>query len=291
MRILVRGFVLLLFCFTKCGMDDMHAQISLTPKRVVIQASSKAGELRVSNGSGVVQEIKVTSEFGYPVFDRYGEMTFRNGLAGPGVAISTKNWVEDAALDSVLSIFPRQFLLDPGSTQVVRLFVDRRFDPPEGLYWSRIRIESYEHNTEPQTELATSGVGTRVAFRVHQSLPVYYQHGSVKTKVDLVEQVIESTDEQVFLRTLFRRGGNSPFMGKVTTRISGPMVDTPLEITQTFYCYTEDWLVTELPNEFEPTEAWEIGYRFTPSIFDRRTGEMIPTDLFEVRQTLNPEQE
>lgn len=269
----------------------MNAQISLTPNRVVIQASSKAGELRVSNGSGVVQEIKVTSEFGYPVFDHRGEMTFRNGLAGSGVAISTKNWVEDSALDSVLSIFPRQFLLDPGSTQLVRLFLDRRFDPPEGLYWSRIRIESYEHNTEPQSQPTTSGVGTRVSFRVHQSLPVYYQHGSVNTNVDLLEQVVESSGEKMVLRTLFRRTGNSPFMGKVTTTISGSMGDTPLEITQTFYCYTEDWLVTELPDDFRPMGAWEIGYRFTPSVFDRRTGEMIPTDVFEIRQTLNPEQE
>lgn len=278
MRMFVRGTVLLLVWYSQGGFHDLRAQISLTPKRVVIQASSKTGELRVSNGSGVVQEITLVAEFEYPVFDRNGDMRFQN---------SAETSLDVSSLDSVISIFPRQFLLEPGSTQVVRLFIDRRFEPPDGLYWTRIRVESFKHNTEPKADIITEGVGPRVTFQVHQSLPVYYQHGDMQTNLKLMEQSLDTVDDKDVLRSRFQRAGNGPFMGNVTTSISDEMGEIQSNITQTFYCFSEDWLVMELPERLHHSDVWEIRYHFIPRVFDRKSGEMKDGIPFEIHGILH----
>ena len=284
----VRGVVLLLFWSITWDVYEAMAQISLTPKRVVIQAASKAGELLVSNGSGVVQEIKVSAEFGYPVFDRFGEMQFLNRTPHLDRLDAATPTLEAFSLDSMLSVFPKQFLLEPGSTQLVRFYIDRAWDRPEGMYWTRVMVESYEHNAEQQSNFSGQTVGTKVAFRVHQSLPVYYQHGTLETSLMLMEQILEPSEENMYLRSRFLRKGNSPFMGKVTTTIRSTSEMRVSETSQTFFCHLEDWLVTELPIEMAKPDTLDIRYQFIPSYFDRRTGQMQPANPFEIRQTLIP---
>ena len=254
------------------------AQLSLSPKRVVLHEYTRSGELKISNGSDTAQEVMLDLSFGYPSFKENGELMF---------VFDDTVRAQDASLDSHLMVFPRQFLLEPGASQVVRLFLQPSFEREEGTYWTRLLVKGGQRSRTVGTNDGRESVGTALMFQIDQSVSVYYQQGNPDVTLSLTHLMLDTQGDRPVLRTQFSRQGNSPFLGRYSVSIRAPNDREWVSQSGSFYCHFTDWLITELPEIQKNTQKLRVRYRFTPFVFEQRSGQLRPVEPFELEREID----
>jgi P pilus assembly chaperone PapD len=199
--------VLLLALFlTLSGSVVVLSQVSIAPVFVFMNDNNSFGSFIVMNGSNQNQEIAVDFVFGYSSTDGAG-----NGFM---VYDDSTAYKQFAATDWVRA-FPRNFVLEPGQRQTVRITARPPQGLSDGLYWTRIRTAS-----NPQApsidELAVEGVRTQITFRFEQVTALFYKKGSINTGIRLNNIRGERTDNGFSALVDVYRSGNSPFFGSAS---------------------------------------------------------------------------
>jgi hypothetical protein len=186
------------------------AKLNLTPTSLFIKDQDNAAYLYINNDSEEIQGISISCEFSYPGSDNEGNM---------------KNLKEDTVSESKygladnLKVFPRQFILNPGCQQKVRIQVRPLKDKSDGTYWTRLIVSSYavSGDAESQSPAETGGTGTNYVFR--QNIPVFYLKGKVNTGLIPGDITTSVKDEKLVAVASLKPTGNSPFNGIVTVRL------------------------------------------------------------------------
>jgi len=188
------------------GAAKSNAQVTLSPTALFIKDQTNVSSLYVTNNSQVAQEIGVSFEFAYPGSDPQGNMvTVTND------SVSSIRY----GLTSNLRAFPRQFVLQPGSQQTIRVQV-----PPmqgsDGVYWTRLILSSQAAAKDLDTVRVTQGIGTKINYVLKQNIPVFYLKGKVTTGLT-VDKVTTSVEKNKLIAvSKLKPIGNSPFNGSVT---------------------------------------------------------------------------
>ena len=121
--------------------------------------------------------------------------------------------------DSWVRAFPRNFTLEPGQRQVVRLRVAPPNNLEDGTYWARIKTRSTAQ-TPPVELQSNTAVSARVGITIEQITGLYFKKGNVTTGIDILNTSASLTEDGfVEARAKLLRTGNSPFLGSITMNV------------------------------------------------------------------------
>ena len=204
------------------------AQVSIAPTGILLDRQGQ-GTVYIGNTGNQIQEVRIQFLFGYPAQDSLGELqmvygdTLREKSHGLGNSIKA---------------YPSAFTLQPQSQQMVRLILRERNFQDEGLYFSRIKISS-QAAVADAGGIDTSMVGTKVAFRFEQFIPVFFQVGQPEPVLQVAPQSLQSDYRHGALRFDYQCTNNSPYLGLLRYRLvkalapsSPPTVPTSLPVQE-----------------------------------------------------------
>lgn len=181
------------------------AQVTIAPTALFIDDRSRFGTYLVMNGSDQTQEVALSFEFGYPDTDEEGNSFMNYEDEEAREQYSMADWVRG---------FPRNFTLEPGERQTVRLTVRPPGDIPDGTYWTRIKTASNPAVPDIDDEV-TEGVQAQITFRFEQVTAGFYKKGDVSTGVEFRDLNAAVEEDEVVVRANVERTGNSPFLGSM----------------------------------------------------------------------------
>lgn len=209
------------------------AQITVAPLHVVTSDRARFQTFYVRNDTDEAQEISIDFRFGYPVTDTLGNATM---LYGDTLALAPEHGMTDW-----VRAFPRQFILQPGERQAVRVAVQ----PPEGLadgvYWTRLVTTSTPQL--PPAAPSEEEVSTRFIFRIEQVTTVLFQRGAASADVALGEPRHWLDEGYVRFLIPLERTGNAPFLGEVHLRVLDATDALVGQGDQTISTYTDQHAV------------------------------------------------
>ncbi|MCF8294917.1 MAG: hypothetical protein K9I34_02540 [Bacteroidales bacterium] len=242
------------------------AQVSVAPTVIIIDDQTGVASLQVDNSPDAAKEIQISFDFGYPASDSLG-----NVLMVYGDSVNNAKF----GLDPYLRIFPKNFILQPGAQQTVRIQVRPMTNKADGTYWTRLVVNSSVAAKDIETVNLAEGVGTQINYVFKQNIPVLYTKGAVTTgvQVDAVQtQRIDNKLEAVLDLKLL---GNSPFLGTLYTRF---LDDLGMEIAmqqQTFVAYFDVMRKVEL----ELPEGTKAGNYTLELTFETKRNDIPVSDL------------
>lgn len=225
----MKKVIYLLLAVVVYSTNVLLAQVTISPTNLFIDHQSKFGTYMVINGSNEPQEISIDFIFGYSDTDSDGNRFLVYDDSAKAEQHSIKDWIR---------AFPRNFTLQPGQRQIVRLRVNSPNDVPDGTYWARIKTASSPES--PPVELqSTEAVTARVGFKIEQVTGVYLKKGDVSTGIEITEMRTNQINEGV-LEVLadILRTGNSPFLGSIQLNVydsNNRKLDIPSFISTTIF--------------------------------------------------------
>lgn len=244
------------------------AQVSIAPTNVFLTDNSKFGTFMVINNSEVPQEISIETTFGYFITDKDGNKTVSNEDS----TIAKKYSISDD-----IRAFPKNFVLQPNQRQVIRLRVIASDKTNDGTYWSRIKTISRAESA-PIELSDDQAIGADIGVIITQISGLFYKVGNTTTEIiiDDIEAVSISNGE-LHLKTKLRKGGNSPFLGSITTKIlqNGEAVATKFSSTS-FYVdgiHSEVIDISDIPSGEYKVEV----------TFETRRSDISPSDLVQMQ--------
>lgn len=207
-----------------------QAQVSVAPVALFMDDTNRFGTFYVSNQTGQPQEVDLAFQFGYPDADSLGNvfMQYADSAAA-----------EQFSIASYLRSFPRQFVLAPGESQVVRLTARLPQSHPDGYYWTRLITTS-----TPQAEFVdttTTGVQAQIVFRVQQVTAVLYKRGNPSTSVTLRDLAAQADTGFVFVSAYLDRGAEAPFIGRASIELKDERGRVVQEYQESVSAYFSIW--------------------------------------------------
>lgn len=205
--------VLIILPVTFFVMIDMpaKAQISIAPTALYVHDDKRIASLTIGNGHDAAREISVSFEFGYPSSDSLGNlvMVYNDSAAEAAYGLGGK-----------LRAFPRHFMLEPGSRQIVRVQVLPDDDRADGAYWSRMIIRSSVAPKDIDKNFMSGRVSTSINYIFKQNIALFYLKGKVTTGL-VVGEVKANVDKgRLTAVSELTAEGNCPFIGSVNLRLS-----------------------------------------------------------------------
>ncbi len=187
--------------------QDLIAQVSIAPTAVFMTDENPFQNLIVSNGSDTPQEISIDFRFGYPVSDEMGNISMHYDTTA-----------HESSLTENINAFPRNFILDPGERQTVRIAARGFGGFEEGTYWARVAVLASPLSPPVET-VADDAIAARITMNFEQIIPAFFRRGEVSTGVNLNDiRFYQDGDQGRFVFDL-ERIGNSPYIGSIAARI------------------------------------------------------------------------
>ena len=208
---LIKALIILPVIFFVITGIPLKGQISIAPTALYVHDDSRIASLMTGNGYDAAREISISFEFGYPSSDSLGNLVMvYNDSAAEAVY----------GLGSKLRAFPRHFVLEPGSQQIVRVQVLPDDDKPDGAYWSRMIIRSSVAAKDIDKNFISEGVTTSINYIFKQNIVLFYLKGKVKTGL-VVGEVKTNVDKgRLTVVSELKAEGNCPYIGSVNLRLS-----------------------------------------------------------------------
>lgn len=185
-----------------------HAQVSVAPVALFMDDTNRFGSFYITNQTSTPQEVEVDFRFGYPAADEAGNifMQYEDSVTA-----------ELYSLAPYLRSFPRQFVLPPGESQVVRLTARLPSARAEGYYWARLITTSTPQAT--LSEDAGGGVSAEIVFRVQQVTAVLYKRGQPEARIAMYDLAAEADSGAVVVSAFIERLSDSPFLGRAVVQL------------------------------------------------------------------------
>jgi len=263
--------------FSWAGTQLSVAQVSLAPTTIFIHDQTNVASLFINNNSQQSQEISVSFEFAYPGSDEKGNMvTVSNDSA------SAKRY----GLTSGLRVFPRQFVLQPGKQQTIRVQVRPMQGKPDGIYWTRVIVSSQLATKDIDTVKITEGIGTKINYVFRQNIPVFYLKGKVTTGLTTGTVNTSVDNGKLVAVSKLKPAGNAPFNGSVTARLLNSAGKEVAVQQQTVVAYFEVLRRVELTL---PPEGLTPGTYTLEFLYETKRSDISPSDLVQcapVKQTV-----
>jgi P pilus assembly chaperone PapD len=206
------------------------AQVMVAPPAVVMNEREPFGTFLVINQSPEAQEVTIEFRFGYPVADSLGATSMVYGDT-----LAHAEW----SLRPFVRAFPRQFVLEPGAQQVVRITGRPDAGAADGTYWTRIATASLPRSAPLDT--TSTEVRAQVIFRLEQITTLLYRRGAAATGLTISDIRVAADDANVGVLATLSPGGNSPFLGQATVRVrneAGEVVAEERELTALYVSMT-----------------------------------------------------
>lgn len=185
---------------------EAFTQVVISPYVAFADQNNKTSTLLVTNETLEAQEIQVYFKFGYPISDMDGNVIMK---------YADSNEVNSHDITSMVRVFPKKFVLNPGEQQTVRLTVKVPANLPEGAYWTRIVTTSQAKNRSNEA----SSSFAKVNFVLSQVTTLVFRNKRYQNTI-AIKDVKETLDSQnLNMLVSYDVSGDSPFFAENNIKI------------------------------------------------------------------------
>jgi len=143
------------------------------------------------------------------------------------------------ALDKMIRVFPRSFILKGGEQRTVRIQVIPGMRRNEGFYFTRMKVMAKPQSAEV-TDSVTNGIGTKINFNFEQITAVFYHKGKVTTGVEVKDLEVHQNQGVLVILPQLERIGNAPFLGSMYAKLIDAKGNTIAETQSTTTVYFKE---------------------------------------------------
>lgn len=203
-----------------------HAQLLLSPTRIIFEGATRAAQVDVVNTTSqrAVYRLSLVNR----------RMTER----GENVAVDAP-LAGERFLGDMVRFSPRQLVLEPGASQVVRLSLRKPPGLEAGEYRSHLHIERVSEGSEATSVDAASGAATpqglqiRLTALVGAMIPVIVREGTPDMTLAVRDLSLSTgvAGEPVLSLALTRQGNRSAYGDVVVSHVGSP-AGAPVEVAR-----------------------------------------------------------
>lgn len=202
--------MIFLFALLLISASELTAGLLVAPTSVILSDVKRTGRLTVQNPTNKPKEITIGFSFGLPVSDSLGNIKLRFQETAVTDPRSALGWVK---------AFPRKVILEPNSSQVIRLVAR----PPKGLedgeYWARIMIKSQEGETSIPQPSDNDKITTKLNMIMQTAIVLKYRSGNLVSRLELLDVEARRIDTTVAILIDMANKGNVSYVGILTCRL------------------------------------------------------------------------
>ncbi len=177
--------------------------VLVSPLAIFFDGQARTTEISLANTSATPEEVTIDVRYGYPTTDSLTEAIVTPTFAPESVSAGAPSAAR------FLRVFPRRVVLQPGQTQVVRLFASPPAGLAEGEYWARFMATSKQLADTAKAE----GDRVGITFAIVTSIPVWYRKGAVRTSITVDTLSARVQRDTLEARVVLARGGNASWLG------------------------------------------------------------------------------
>jgi len=221
--------LILIFLFTFIAfLNNGIAQIAVSPLALFVDNNSRSGDMTIFNQGTEPKEINIKLNYGYIDYDSLGRsfLNMDDTITSKGSSIS-----------SYLMVYPKKLILQPGTSQTVKLMVKNTNLLPDGTYWTRIITESKDIKKQIDSTNIGDKVSVGLSIKFNMVSAFIFQKGKLNTLVNLHSLTTLTDSANVKLLLDFSREGNSPFFGTCKINIYDQQGDEVSTNEETFAAY------------------------------------------------------
>jgi len=198
-------YILTLLLLTITFITTAEARLDVVPQKVIIQPRERGGEFTILN---------LFNQSGSFRIELLNYLQDENGVYS--TLLSPLN--PDFDPSKVVRFTPRQFSLEAGGRQKVRMSLRKPADLPEGEYRFHIKATRFADNRGIE-EAPPSNAGVSVQLNVGVAIPVIVRHGNVASDAQIENAELVSpektTQNRPELHLDILREGNASAIGKI----------------------------------------------------------------------------
>jgi P pilus assembly chaperone PapD len=200
---LFMGFALL---FVVVGESYAGSKLLVIPKRIVFSKNMRSAQVTIVNSGDAAGTFRISLHNKRMSLDGNFEDV---KSAGEG----------DLFADKIIRFSPRQVVLEPGKSQIVRLGLRKPSGLEDGEYRSHMLFRAIPIDTGKsveQTVTPPKSVSIRLTAIVGISIPIIVRHGKTNAEVSIVSAKLEprkAKEDQPHISVEFERSGNQSVYG------------------------------------------------------------------------------
>ncbi len=237
-----------------------YAQVSISPTSLFIDSQRKFETMLIMNTSDAPQEVKLSFEFAYSQSDEKGNLALVYDDDEEAELHSAADWIRG---------FPKNFVLEAGQRQIVRITVRAPSNLAPGTYWSRLKTTS---SALSQTigNAAEGAIAANINIEFNQITSIFYKHGNLTTALEMGDISHQLENNQLKVFATFTKSGNSPFLGTMVGKIydtTGALVKEEKVFVSIYYDGLRrlDIDISDLPaGTYEMDISYESGRKDIP---------------------------
>ncbi|MGB4362103.1 MAG: molecular chaperone [Rhodoferax sp.] len=183
------------------------ADLMLAPTRIVLEKNQRAAQVQLINDGNETATYRISL------------VNRRMSETGGFFAVDSPLPGEQFA-DTLVRYSPRQVVLAPGASQVVRLSLRKPAELPAGEYRSHLQFDRIAEakgssSIETQGKVGPGEIGVTLTALIGASIPVIVRHGETAAKVTLtgLELLPPVADQPPILAVVLERSGNRSVYG------------------------------------------------------------------------------
>lgn len=181
--------------------------VLVSPLAIFMDPQLRTTEVTLANPTANTEEVTIEVRYGVPGTDSLTEQPALPTFAPDSAPAGAPNAAR------FLRVFPRRVVLQPGQSQVVRVFASPPPTLAEGEYWARFMATS---KPLADTSAAANPGGVGISFAIVTSIPIWYRKGAVRTSLALDSLAATVARDTLEARVVATRGGNASWLGTAT---------------------------------------------------------------------------
>jgi len=228
---ILAAFVACVISFAATKASIAESALFLSPTRVTLDDENKVGVINVTNMSKVIKAYTISLE---------------NLIMTPeGITSQVDNFEYSAK--RMLRFVPREFVLQPGERQSIRIMARTRPDTEDGAYHSHIHfLEDVAKSNELNKDRIPSNTEKgkiEVQFAYSALVPVILNHGRLTSSIGMKDHQLfwkDKAQKHLSLAMQLTRSGNAQGTAYIdTVHIADDGTHTPLSPRKTVQIYRE----------------------------------------------------
>ncbi|MCP4582470.1 MAG: hypothetical protein GY839_12740 [candidate division Zixibacteria bacterium] len=190
--------------------QELTASVLVSPTVVFITDKNPTGRITLLNRGDTPQEVSVYFSFGLPISDSLGNLSVVFQDSAVTDPRSCLGWIK---------AFPKQVIIGPDESQVVRLMARAPDNLPDGEYWARIMVRSQGATEEVPVAGEQDGIQTQLNMITEMALMLKYRTGDLVSDMELQNASASFKDSMVEVMIDLENRGNVSYMGMLETRL------------------------------------------------------------------------
>lgn len=186
------------------------AGVLVAPTVVFIDEHNRTARLDINNPGSTPQEVTVHIAYGLPESDSLGNVS---------VTLQDSNITDPRAATGWVKAFPRQMVIPPNGTQVVRFVATPPKELTAGEYWARIVVRSKDGQTSIPAPTEEGAITTKLNMIMQTAIMLKYRTGELTSEVAMINATSAQTDSSVVVTIDLENKGNASYVGVLRCRL------------------------------------------------------------------------